>query len=30
MPITQAGTHGRFAVIIDPTGAHVAFWETMK
>jgi len=27
MPITQVGTMGRFIVVVDPTGAHIAFWE---
>ena len=27
--ITQAGDMGRFAIIIDPTGAHLAFWEAL-
>lgn len=26
--ISQAGDMGRFAIITDPTGAHIAFWET--
>ena len=25
--ITQAGDMGRFAIITDPVGAHIAFWE---
>ncbi|MFI4963325.1 MAG: VOC family protein [Legionellales bacterium] len=29
MPITIVGTEGRFAVLIDPTGAHIAFWESL-
>lgn len=30
MPVTKAGTFGQFAIIIDPTGAHVALWESME
>lgn len=30
MPITPVGTHGTFAVIKDPTGAHIALWESVK
>ena len=29
-PETQAGDYGRFAVIQDPTGAHIAFWQQLK
>jgi uncharacterized protein len=29
-PVTQAGEMGRFAIIVDPTGAHVAVWEPSK
>lgn len=29
MPITPAGDFGLFAIIMDPTGAHIAFWETL-
>lgn len=25
--VTQAGEMGRFAIIVDPTGAHLALWE---
>jgi len=25
--VTQAGDMGRFAIIMDPTGAHIALWE---
>ena len=25
--VTQAGEMGQFAIIQDPTGAHIAFWE---
>jgi predicted enzyme related to lactoylglutathione lyase len=28
MPITKAGEAGIFAIICDPTGAHIAFWES--
>ena len=27
MPVTKAGDMGRFIVIQDPTGAHIAFWQ---
>jgi predicted enzyme related to lactoylglutathione lyase len=27
--ITQAGDMGLFAIIVDPTGAHLAFWEAL-
>jgi uncharacterized protein len=30
VPVTPAGDMGHFAVIIDPTGAHIAFWESNK
>lgn len=30
MPAMQAGDHGRFAIIADPTNAYVAFWESAK
>lgn len=26
-PASQAGEMGRFAIISDPTGAHIALWE---
>jgi predicted enzyme related to lactoylglutathione lyase len=29
MPITPAGDFGLFTVIADPTGAHIAFWESL-
>lgn len=29
-PVTNAGNYGRFAIITDPTGAHVALWQTLK
>jgi predicted enzyme related to lactoylglutathione lyase len=29
-PATQVGDMGRFAIIIDPTGAHIALWEPLK
>jgi predicted enzyme related to lactoylglutathione lyase len=29
-PAANAGEMGRFAVITDPTGAHIALWETLK
>src|SRR5215467_1364742 len=28
-PATDAGDFGRFAVIVDPTGAHIALWQTL-
>lgn len=28
--VTQAGEMGLFAIIQDPTGAHVAFWEPTR
>ncbi|KTD67063.1 glyoxalase/bleomycin resistance protein [Legionella steelei] len=28
--VTQVGEMGLFAIIQDPTGAHIAFWETRK
>ncbi|KTC74320.1 glyoxalase/bleomycin resistance protein [Legionella birminghamensis] len=27
MPVTPVGNIGLFAIIADPTGAHIAFWE---
>ncbi|CDZ76272.1 27 kDa antigen Cfp30B [Legionella massiliensis] len=30
MPVTQVGEMGRFIVIADPTGAHIAFWQTLN
>lgn len=30
MPVTPAGDFGRFAIIVDPTGAHIAFWQSLK
>jgi len=27
VPVTKAGEFGRFAVITDPTGAHIAMWQ---
>jgi predicted enzyme related to lactoylglutathione lyase len=29
-PATNAGDFGRFAIITDPTGAHVALWQTVS
>lgn len=29
MPVTQVGEMGRFIIIVDPTGAHIAFWQTL-
>lgn len=28
-PVTNAGDMGRFAIITDPTGAHVALWQSL-
>lgn len=30
VPATNAGDFGRFAVICDPTGAHLALWQSLK
>jgi predicted enzyme related to lactoylglutathione lyase len=30
MPTTKAGDFGKFAIIIDPTGAHIALWEATQ
>jgi uncharacterized protein len=30
MPKTLVGDFGAFAVIEDPTGAHIAFWQSLK
>ena len=30
MHSTQAGDFGKFAIIEDPVGAHIAFWEPSK
>lgn len=27
---TQAGDLGRLGIIVDPTGAHIAFWQSFK
>jgi uncharacterized protein len=27
VPVTTAGEFGRFVIVQDPTGAHIAFWE---
>lgn len=29
-PVTAAGDMGRFAIITDPTGAHIALWQTLQ
>ena len=29
-PATRAGDFGIFAIIVDPTGAHFAVWQTLK
>jgi predicted enzyme related to lactoylglutathione lyase len=28
MGLTPVGDMGQFAIIIDPTGAHIAMWES--
>ncbi|ARB91691.1 VOC family protein [Legionella longbeachae] len=28
--VTQFSDMGLFAVVVDPTGAHIAFWEAIK
>lgn len=28
-PATQAGDFGRFGIIADPAGAHIALWESL-
>lgn len=30
VPATNVSDFGRFAVIQDPTGAHIAFWQSLK
>lgn len=30
VPISSAGDYGRFAVLQDPTGAHISFWQGLK
>ncbi|AHE67247.1 VOC family protein [Legionella oakridgensis] len=30
VPTTKVGEFGQFAIITDPTGAHVALWETFN
>src|SRR5947207_8428694 len=29
-PPKDVGDFGRFAIIVDPTGAHIAFWQSLK
>lgn len=29
-PVTAAGDYGRFAVIVDPTGASLGLWQSLK
>lgn len=29
-PAANAGDFGRFAIITDPTGAHIALWESLR
>jgi predicted enzyme related to lactoylglutathione lyase len=30
VPVTQVNDYGRFAIIIDPTGAHLGLWQSLK
>jgi predicted enzyme related to lactoylglutathione lyase len=30
IPVTPAGDFGLFSIIVDPTGAHIAFWQAVK
>jgi hypothetical protein len=30
VPVTKVREFGHFAVITDPTGAHVALWESLE
>lgn len=30
VPATPVGDFGRFAIIQDPTGAHIALWQSLK
>ena len=30
VPVTEVKDMGRLAIIMDPTGAHIAFWQSMK
>lgn len=30
VPATPAGEYGRFSILIDPTGAHIALWQALK
>ena len=27
VPAMQVGNMGRLAIVVDPTGAHIAFWQ---
>lgn len=29
-PVTNANEMGRFAIITDPTGAHIALWQSLR
>ena len=29
-PVTPVGDFGQFAIIQDPTGAHIALWQSLK
>lgn len=30
VPVTNVGDFGRFSVLLDPTGAEIAFWQSLK
>lgn len=30
VPATLVGDFGRFAILVDPTGAHIALWQSLK
>lgn len=30
MPVTQVGEMGLFSIVVDPTGAHIAFWQSLR
>lgn len=30
VPVTPVSDFGRFIIIADPTGAHIAFWQSLK
>lgn len=29
VPVMKAGEMGKLAMVVDPTGAHIAFWQAM-